>query len=134
MKNKKLLIGLGVAVLLLALLAGACFLLLGRSLPDCTVVSEGGDVFYYNDLATVGADPDVLYISEGPDAGYYYMYITSDDLHGAGFLAYKSRDLVIWSCAGVAAGRCGVDGVIWYFDFKTRRGTDGAWSKIHSAL
>ena len=69
---------------------------------DMQVVTESGEIFYRNDLLTVGADPDVIYITEGEDAGYYYMYITSDDLHGAGFLAYKSRDLVEWTCTGVA--------------------------------
>ena len=101
MNKKNLLLIIPVAVLLIiALTVGAHFLLGGSA--EMTVISESGDVFYRNDLLTVGADPDVLYISEGEDAGYYYMYITSDDLHGAGFLAYKSRDLVEWVCAGVA--------------------------------
>lgn len=100
-KKKLLLIIIPIVVLLIAALAvGVYFLLNGSS--EMTLVNESGDVFYRNDLLTVGADPDVLYISEGEDAGYYYMYITSDDLHGAGFLAYKSRDLVEWVCAGVA--------------------------------
>ena len=101
MNKKKLILIISIAVVLVAALAvGAVFLLSGSA--KMTVVGESGDVFYRNDLLTVGADPDVIYISEGEDAGYYYMYITSDDLHGAGFLAYKSRDLVEWVCAGVA--------------------------------
>lgn len=101
MKKKKLLLMIPIAVLLIAALAvGFCFL--QNQSAEMTLVSESGDVFYRNDLLTVGADPDVLYISKGEDAGYFYMYITSDDLHGAGFLAYKSRDLVEWVCAGVA--------------------------------
>ena len=100
MKKKKLPVILGAAALVIALAVGVFFLF--NRPADMTIVSESGDVFYRNDLLTVGADPDVLYISEGEDAGYYYMYITSDDLHGAGFLAYKSRDLVEWTCAGVA--------------------------------
>lgn len=101
MKKKKLLLIIPIVVLLIAALAVGVYLLLNQS-SERTIVSEGNDIFYRNDLLTVGADPDVLYISEGEDAGYYYMYITSDDLHGAGFLAYKSRDLVEWVCAGVA--------------------------------
>ena len=100
MQKKKLLLIILVVILAAAAAAGFLFL---RSRPaEMTVVTESGEMFYRNDLNTVGADPDVIYISEGEDAGYYYMYITSDDLHGAGFLAYKSRDLVEWVCAGVA--------------------------------
>ena len=101
MKKKKLLWIIPAAVLAIAVLAVGAYLLL-RPVPEMTLVTESGDIFYENSLLTAGADPDVLYISEGEDAGYYYMYITSDDLHGAGFLAYKSRDLVDWVCAGVA--------------------------------
>ncbi len=73
-----------------------------------TYVTESDDMFYQNDLEVTGADPDVIYITEGEDAGYYYMYITSDDLHGAGFLAYKSKDLIDWVCTGVALDTEGV--------------------------
>ena len=38
---------------------------------DMQVVTESGEIFYRNDLLTVGADPDVIYITEGEDAGYY---------------------------------------------------------------
>lgn len=101
MKKKKLLWIIPVAVLLIAAIAVGIWFWFNQG-SDKTLVSEGSDVFYKNELLTVGADPDVIFISEGEDAGYYYMYITSDDLHGAGFLAYKSRDLVQWVCAGVA--------------------------------
>ena len=100
MKKKKLLWIIPVAVLLVAVLVVGIGLLLNRETPKS--MAEIGDIFYKNELLTVGADPDVIYISEGEDAGYYYMYVTSDDLHGSGFLAYKSRDLVEWVCAGVA--------------------------------
>ncbi len=99
MKKKHLFWIIPVVVLLIA--AVVIWLLMNRESKK-TIVAEGSEVFYKNELLTVGADPDVIYISEGEDAGYYYMYITSDDLHGAGFLAYKSRDLVQWVCAGVA--------------------------------
>ena len=99
--KKKLLWIIPVAVLLIAALVVGIWFWMNQE-SEKTIVTESGDIFYKNELLTVGADPDVIYISEGEDAGYYYMYITSDDLHGAGFLAYKSRDLVEWVCAGVA--------------------------------
>ena len=57
---------------------------------------------YQNTLQTEGADPSVIYVSEGEEAGYYYMYVTSDALGAAGFLAYRSRDMVQWECVGTA--------------------------------
>lgn len=80
---------------------------------DTTQVNATSEMFYENGLATIGADPDVIYISEGKDAGYYYMYITSDKLGGAGFYAYKSKDMASWECAGVALNADG------YYDEKT---------------
>lgn len=53
-------------------------------------------------MKTEGADPSVLYVSRGVNAGYYFMYVTSDALEGTGFLAYKSRDLVDWELVGTA--------------------------------
>lgn len=100
MKKKKLvLVIIAVLVAVAALILG--IFLLSKN-KDKDLVSGTSDVFYENELTTVGADPDVIYISEGEEAGYYYMYITSDDLHGSGFLAYKSKDMVNWACAGVA--------------------------------
>ncbi|MBQ6831912.1 MAG: family 43 glycosylhydrolase [Oscillospiraceae bacterium] len=101
MKKKTLLLIIPIALLLIAALVVGLLFLQNQE-GEMTIVSESGDIFYRNDLLTVGADPDVIYISEGEEAGYYYMYITSDDLGGAGFLAYKSRDLVEWVCTGVA--------------------------------
>lgn len=101
MDKKKLLWMIPVTVLVVAAVVVGLLFLLGKT-AEPSFVMQSGDVFYRNDLLTVGADPDVLYISEGEDAGYYYMYITSDEIHGAGYLAYKSRDLVEWTCAGVA--------------------------------
>ena len=100
MKKKKLFVIIVAFVAVAALILG--IFLLGGISKDKHLVSETSEIFYENELTTVGADPDVLYITEGEDAGYYYMYITSDDLHGSGFLAYKSKDMVNWACAGVA--------------------------------
>ena len=71
-------------------------------LAEMTLAAESYAVTYTNDLQTAGADPSVLYISEGEEAGSYYMYVTSDELGCAGFLAYRSQDLVNWECAGTA--------------------------------
>ena len=60
---------------------------------------------YKNGLKTLGADPGVIYVTEGKDAGCYYMYVTSDSLGCTGFLAYKSKDLVNWECVSTALSR-----------------------------
>ena len=70
MNKKKLLWIIPVAVVLIAALVVGGIFLFGKS-DAPSFVSQTGDVFYRNDLLTVGADPDVLYITEGEDAGYY---------------------------------------------------------------
>ena len=70
-------------------------------LTERTLASDNV-MIYKNALRTEGADPDVLYITEGKDAGSYYMYVTSDSLGCNGYLAYKSSDLVNWECVGTA--------------------------------
>ncbi len=70
--------------------------LLGKNLVS------GKAITYKNDLSTVGADPSVIYITEGKDAGSYYMYVTSDTLGCTGYLAYQSSDLVNWKCVSTA--------------------------------
>lgn len=95
MKIKNLL--LAVVTLFVAAAVIGC----GNSADD-QKESVSSELFYENELTTIGADPDVIYITEGEDAGYYYMYITSDEIAGSGFLAYKSKDLVNWTCTGVA--------------------------------
>ena len=97
--NKKKLIVIASSVIVIVALVVGILIFMGK---DMKVADGTSEVFYQNDLLTVGADPDVIYISEGEDAGYYYMYITSDDIHGSGFLGYKSKDLVSWTCTGVA--------------------------------
>ena len=63
------------------------------------------DLFYENDLELMGADPSVIYINEGEEAGYYYMYITSDAIDVSGYLAYRSKDLTNWERVGTALER-----------------------------
>ena len=60
------------------------------------------NVAYRNDLVTMGADPSVIYVTEGEEAGYYYMYLTSDDIGASGFQCFRSKDLNDWECMGVA--------------------------------
>ncbi|MBR5570820.1 MAG: family 43 glycosylhydrolase [Oscillospiraceae bacterium] len=60
------------------------------------------NVSYKNQLDVLGADPSVIAITEGKDAGSYYMYITSDSLGCKGYLAYRSWDLVNWECVSTA--------------------------------
>ena len=61
MKKKKLLLIIPVTILLIAALAVGIYFLLNQS-AERTIVSEGDDIFYRNDLLTVGADPDAIYI------------------------------------------------------------------------
>ena len=73
MKKKKFLWIIPLAVLLIAALVVGIWFWMNQGSPK-TIVTESGEIFYKNELLTVGADPDVIYISEGEDAGYYYMY------------------------------------------------------------
>ena len=66
--KKKLLWIIPVAVLLIAALVVGIWFWMNQE-SEKTIVTESGDIFYKNELLTVGADPDVLYISEGEDAG-----------------------------------------------------------------
>lgn len=67
-------------------------------------VSNGynGNLFYVNTLEFQVADPSVIYISEGEDAGWFYAYGTSDDINCHGIQAWRSKDLSHWECTGIA--------------------------------
>lgn len=60
------------------------------------------ETVYQNDLEELGADPSVIYIEEGDQAGYFYMYVTSDQIGASGYQAFRSKDLNQWECMGVA--------------------------------
>lgn len=60
------------------------------------------NLFYVNSLQSEIADPSVIYITEGKDAGWFYAYGTSDEIDGHGFEAWRSKDLSHWECTGVA--------------------------------
>ena len=66
MKNKKILLLSAAALTVVAIVVGL-FFVLRKDTPQVNGTSE---LFYENDLATTGADPDVIYITEGKDAGY----------------------------------------------------------------
>lgn len=74
------------------------------------------DVSYKNQLTVEAADPSVIAITEGKDAGSYYMYVTSDSLGCTGYLAYRSWDLVNWECVSTALSAGGT-----YYDEATGR-------------
>ncbi len=81
------------------------------------------ETVYENDLETVGADPSVIYVTEGDQAGYYYMYITSDDIGASGYLSYRSTNLNDWECMGLAYSP------VAYYDAET----DTTYSSFASA-
>lgn len=74
-------------------------------LPNYNQMTEGQDynsnLFYRNDLLVRGADPTAIYISEGDEAGYFYLYTTSDLISVRGIMAWKSRDMNNWEVVGV---------------------------------
>lgn len=60
------------------------------------------ELVYQNDLKEKGADPSAIYVTEGEEKGYYYMYSTSDPIGATGYLCYRSKNLNDWECMGVA--------------------------------
>ena len=60
------------------------------------------NLFYLNDLGFQVADPSVIYVDEGDQAGYFYVYGTSDDIRALGFQSWRSTDLTHWESMGVA--------------------------------
>ena len=47
------------------------------------------DLVYQNDLTEKGADPSAIYVTEGEEQGYYYLYSTSDPIGATGYLCYQ---------------------------------------------
>lgn len=67
-------------------------------LPYYDQTGEDGyntDLFYRNDLEVSGADPGVLYITEGEHAGWFFLY-NSDATNSRGYYCLKSQDLHSW--------------------------------------
>lgn len=113
---KKQLIGLTAAALALGMSAGALsgcnvgnvkleYHYYHSELDELDNVIEqdyNHELVYQNDLKTLGADPSAIYVTEGEEAGYYYMYETSDPINATGYLCYRSKNLNDWECMGVA--------------------------------
>lgn len=59
------------------------------------------NMFYRNDLTLDSPDPGCIYITEGEDAGYFYVYPTSDQMSTKGFMAWRSKNLNDWEPIGV---------------------------------
>ncbi len=60
------------------------------------------NLYYLNELNFQIADPSVIYIEEGEEAGYFYAYGTSDLIQCHGFQCWRSKDLTNWEYRGVA--------------------------------
>ncbi len=58
-------------------------------------------LFYRNDLNLAGADPCCIYITEGEEAGYFYLYPTTDTMYTKGFMAWRSKNLDVWEPVGI---------------------------------
>lgn len=60
------------------------------------------NLYYLNQLNFQIADPDVIYIDHGEEAGWFYAYGTSDLVNCYGIQCWRSRDLTNWEYKGVA--------------------------------
>jgi glycosyl hydrolase family 43 len=96
--RKRLVVTAAIAVLLAVVLPGGSGAAAGPWRTDAT---------YYNDAATPGADPFVLYDEA---SGYYYAYSTEGADDGFHFGIYRSPDLATWEHVPGGALRAGQDG------------------------
>ncbi|WP_025724394.1 glycoside hydrolase family 43 protein [Acholeplasma granularum] len=60
------------------------------------------NLFFRNDLEVRIADPSVIYITEGKEAGYFYLYGTTDQLSATGIYAYRTKNFNDWQLMGPA--------------------------------
>lgn len=60
------------------------------------------ELFYINNLDFEIADPSIVYVEEGEEAGYFYAFGTSDLIGCHGFQCWRSKDLSNWEYTGVA--------------------------------
>ncbi len=124
MKNKKIIIIAAVAVVLAGIIAVTAVLVFGGKNQgseitgtfsyDAEMLSEkleengttvnqyNNDLFYVNTLDFEIADPTIIQITEGEEAGYFYVYGTSDEIGCHGIQAWRSKDLSNWECMGIA--------------------------------
>jgi GH43 family beta-xylosidase len=103
MKNKTKKIGL-LSLTSLCLFLSSCstYYSLGNvelSYSDNEDIVEGynSNLYYRNDLELEGADPTVIYITEGEYKGYFMMYLAKSEAVNV----YKSKDLTSWEAVSV---------------------------------
>lgn len=60
-------------------------------------IGHNESLYYRNDLAFRGADPTVIYITEGEYEGYFMMYLAKSEAVNV----YKSKDLANWEVESV---------------------------------
>lgn len=60
------------------------------------------NLYYLNQLNFQIADPHVIYVDHGEEAGWFYAYGTSDLVQCFGIQCWRSRDLTNWEYRGVA--------------------------------
>lgn len=93
-------------VMTTTLLLGGCSEMTLINLPhyDQLTVNQdyNNNLFYRNDLETIVADPSVIYVDEGDEQGYFYLYGTTSELGASGVYSWKSSDLNHWQVMGPA--------------------------------
>lgn len=74
-------------------------------------------LFYINDLELPLPDPDIIYIDNGDEEGYFYAYGTSDNIAIHGFQCWRSKSFSNWEYMGIAYqpefGKTWADGIYW---------------------
>ncbi len=58
------------------------------------------NLFYVNSSNEWGADPAIIYCSEGEHAGYFYVYCTAGEIGTNGICAWRSKNLTDWESLG----------------------------------
>ena len=70
--------------------------------PDVAEADYNKNLYFFNEANFQVADPSVIYITEGEEAGYFYAYGTSDLIQCHGIQTWRSKDLTNWEYMGVA--------------------------------
>lgn len=88
---------------------------------DDGIVADGANYnttqFFRNDLEVDWyADPDAIYVTEGEDAGWFFVYATTGN--GGGFAIYRTKDFSSWEPIGFADMKTDKDGWV----------TTGVWA------
>ncbi len=60
------------------------------------------NLFYLNEMNLSIADPSVIYVEQGEEAGWFYAYGTSDEIDNRGFQCWRSRDMAHWEYKSIA--------------------------------